>query len=266
VTSLVFALVHYRNAPAIRAAVWRLRAVAVPAGWTVEVIVADNSGEAPDDLGAPIIRVGTNLGYLGGAAQVLDAWRTRHEGGWPDWFVLLNPDVELAPAALLVLSATPLRDDVALVAPAILLGGTVPQNPFLRIRPSRARMRFYTVAYRSAALTRMLDLLLDIKRRVLRTSITLRSEPETIYAPHGSAIFCHRRFFERGGTLAYRAFMYGEEIHLAEQARAVGLSVMFIPAIKVTHAGSSTTGAVESAERREWHRVSAEVLWKDYFR
>ena len=262
-TSVVFALVHYRNTPAIREAIARLRALTLPAGWTADIVVADNSGDAPPDLGAVIVGDGGNHGYLGGAAMAFDHRRASH--GVPSWFVIVNPDAEPAENALSSLAATPLAENVAIVAPSVLLGGHTPQNPFMTERPSRARMRMYSIIFRSALLTRVMDLLLDLKRGRSRLTPPL-PQPRSIYAPHGSIMFVRSVFFERGGTLAYRGFMFGEEIHLAEQARKLGLLVRFVPTIEVIHDGGSTTGRVDSASRRNWHRASADVLWEDYFR
>lgn len=262
-TSVVFALVHYRNTAAIRSAIARLRALQVPAGWTVDIIVADNSGDAPGDLDALVVHDGRNRGYLGGAAMAFDHWRTAH--GVPSWFVIINPDADPKPGALPALADAAMADDVGIVAPGVLLGGITPQNPFMSERPSRARMRMYTIAFRSALLTRALDVLLDLKRRRARRAAP-STVPQSIYAAHGSIVFVRSTFFERGGTLAYRGFMFGEEIHLAEQARKLGLRVWFVPAVEVIHDGGSTTGRVDSSSRREWHRASADVLWEDYFR
>ncbi|MGE0865718.1 MAG: glycosyltransferase family 2 protein [Vicinamibacterales bacterium] len=263
-TTVVFALVHYRNTAAIEAAVARLRALKVPAGWAVDVVIADNSGDAPLSLPAPVVRDDTNRGYLGGAARAFDHWRGQH-GQPPAWFVIINPDAEPRTDALERLAGTKMPDDVGMVAPGVLLGGVTPQNPFLARRPSRARMRFYTVAFRSPVLTRMLDVMLALKRLRAR-QIPPAGEPRAIYAPHGSMVFVRSAFFERGGTLSYRGFMFGEEIHLAEQARRLGLRILFVPSIEVIHDGGSTTGQVDSVSRREWHRASADVLWEDYFR
>ena len=105
-TTVVFALVHYRNTPAIRQAIARLRALAVPAGWTTDVIVADNSGDAPPDLDAAVVRDGSNRGYLGGAAMAFEHRRASH--GMPSWFVIVNPDAEPAAGALTALANTTL--------------------------------------------------------------------------------------------------------------------------------------------------------------
>jgi hypothetical protein len=264
-TTILFTLVHYHNTVAIRDAIGRLRSLVVPPGWRAIVTVADNSGDAPDDLDAIVVSVGENRGYLGGAASALRKWQESHEGT-PDWVVLTNPDVELRQDALIVLAETSIVSRIGIVAPSVLLAGTTPQNPFLSHRPSRARMRFYTIAFRSRVLTRALDGFLALKRRVVRARPASSVEPRAIYAPHGSIVFIRSLFFERGGTLGYGGFMYGEEIHLAEQARAHDLDVLFVPAIQVVHHGGSTTGRVEADRRREWHRASADVLWMEYFR
>ena len=264
-TTVLFAIVHYGNTDAIRAAIGSIRTLRVPEGWRVDVIVADNSGDAPGDLGAPVVADGGNRGYLGGAALALQDWCERHRCR-PNWCVIINPDAEFRRDALVSLAESALGDDVAIVAPSILLAGTTPQNPFLERRPSRARMRFYTVAFRSAVLTRALDAMLESKRRTARRCATTNGESRGIYAPHGSLVLINCRFFERGGTLVYRGFMYGEEIHLAEQARLIGLRVLFVPTVEAIHHGGSTTTRVEAARRREWHRASADVLWEDYFR
>lgn len=262
-TNAVFALVHYHNAGGVRAAIERIRALQTPAGWAITIIVADNSGDAPPDLGVRVVNTGHNAGYLGGAAAALEAWRA--DEGVPSWFVICNPDAEPRADAMVALASMAMADDVGMVAPSVLLGGTTPQNPFLAVRPSRARMRFYTVAFRSAWLTRVLDILLRLKRRRTRLAGPAR-QPRLIYAPHGSFICVRSSFFNRGGTLAYRGFMFGEEIHLAEQARQLGLGVLFAPAVEVIHRGGSTTDRIDAARRREWHRLSADVLWEDYFR
>ncbi len=264
-TTLLFVFVHYRNTDAIRAAIRGIRALPLPAGWSLHVAVADNSGDAPADLDADLVAGGGNRGYLGGAALALQRWCDAH-GRPPDWLVITNPDAELRPNALLALADGRFDNDVAIVAPSVLLSGTTPQNPFLTNRPSRARMRFYTIAFRSVLLTRALDATLAMKRRVAHARGVNGLEPRTIYAPHGSIVFIRSLFFERGGTLTYRGFMYGEEIHLAEQVRALGLHVLFAPAVEVVHHGGSTTGRVDAARRREWHRASADVLWEEYFR
>jgi hypothetical protein len=46
----------------------------------------------------------------------------------------------------------------------------------------------------------------------------------------------------------------------------LGLRVLYVPSITAVHGGGDTTSLIESRQRREWHRASADVLWNDYFR
>ncbi|HUP50022.1 MAG TPA: hypothetical protein VNA04_14655 [Thermoanaerobaculia bacterium] len=256
--------VHFRNAAEVGAFAANAAALQVPEGWRVDVAVVDNSGGLPPHPGVSIYPAPANLGYLGGAALGLDRWRAEQHGEVPEWVGIVNPDVALAGDAIAALLTAGLPESVAIVAPSVLLGGTIPQNPFLQRRPSSFRMWLYTVVFRSALLTLLLDLLLSLKRfRARRRSA---GGPRPIYAAHGSAVLIRRSFFERGGTLSYRGFMYGEEIHLAEQVRSMGGTVMYMPSIAAVHRGSSSTSAVRFSKRRQWHLQSAQALWSDYFR
>jgi GT2 family glycosyltransferase len=253
--TLLFTLAHYENSEDVRRFLAHIRTLAVPDGWTIDVAVTDNSGGAPPEshpFTAP-----RNLGYLGGCAFALERY-----GRIPEWVAIVNPDLEFAPDALVHLLPRQLDDDVAIVAPSILLGGTTPQNPFFTRRPPRWRMAAYRVVFRSRILTRLLDMLSLMKRR----RAVMDDVPRDIYAAHGSAMFLRRRFFERGATLAFDGFMFGEEIHLAEQARLRGLRVRYLPSVVAVHRGGTSTGRVTSEQRRRWHRDSADVLWRDYFR
>jgi GT2 family glycosyltransferase len=261
---VVLIAVHYRNAVDIETFAANVDALKVPPGWSVDLVVVDNSGGAPSVSGASLVIAPGNLGYLGGAAFGLEQWQLQHPGEAAEWVGIINPDIALDRDAVEVLAAAGLSSDVVAVAPSVLLRGTTPQNPFLARRPSRLRMWLYTIVFRSLLLTKILDGLLAVKRRQARGRETDRPGP--VYAAHGSAFFLRRPFFDRGGTLRYRAFMYGEEIHVAEQVRSMKGLIWFLPQIRAIHRGSSTTSAAGSALRRVWHLDSARVLWEDYFR
>ena len=73
-----------------------------------------------------------------------------------------------------------------------------------------------------------------------------------IYAPHGSAILLHRRYFEQGGHLRCSTLMYGEELHVAEQARAAGLQVVWAPMLRLEHRPHATTKGIARAQHFDW--------------
>ena len=255
--------VHFNNGSDIERFVSEASSLSVPAGWKIEIVVVDNSGGAPSLRSAELFSAPRNLGYAGGAAFGAEQWLARgHE--LPEWIGVVNADVAFGTDAIAALVSAPLSDDVVAVAPSILLGGTSPQNPFLLRRPSRARMWLYTVIFRSRVLTRLADAVLAAKRR--RAAADADRAQRAIYAAHGSAFFLRKEFFERGATLRYEGFMFGEEIHIAEQARSVGGIVMYVPAAEAVHLGSATTSRIAREQRRKWHLESALILWRRYFR
>ena len=42
-------------------------------------------------------------------------------------------------------------------------------------------------------------------------------------------------YFDKGGTLNYPSFLFGEELFVAEQARQLNLTTVFEPSLKIEH-------------------------------
>jgi hypothetical protein len=64
-----------------------------------------------------------------------------------------------------------------------------------------------------------------------------------IYAPHGALIAFHRRYFRAGSNpFEHDAFLFNEEITVAEGARQRGLQVLFVPDVVVRHHEHVSTG------------------------
>jgi GT2 family glycosyltransferase len=166
-----------------------------------------------------------------------------------------------------------LSDEVGVLAPDIRLPGGYPQNPYRLSRPSRLRMYSYVVIYKSALLTAMQDVAALIKhgaKAVARGSLAKGAtgsipSARQIYAPHGSLMVLHRRFFEKGGNLEHNGKMFLEEFHIAEEARRIGLKVIYAPALKVKHFPHSSVGLFGRGVRRLWAYESALSIWKKYF-
>src|SRR5690606_9680493 len=94
------------------------------------------------------------------------------------------------------------------------------QNPYMRHRISRARLTRIHLAHRTAPTANFYRLLSKIAGHLRPTNRSrLTEEAAEIYAPHGSCIALSRQYFERGGTLSYGAFLFCEELHVAETAR-----------------------------------------------
>ena len=74
-----------------------------------------------------------------------------------------------------------------------------------------------------------------------------------------------RRYFEAGGTLRHPAFLYGEELFVAETARALNLAVHHEPALVVHHLHQVSTSALGAASRCRYLSESTHALVERYF-
>jgi GT2 family glycosyltransferase len=248
-------------------------------GSSLRVVVADNSpypGEggvpasATSDPRVKTLATGTNLGYFGGAKAALADHLASHP--LPDWVIVSNPDVYFSGRDVLQRLCDSHRgDEPAVIAPAIRTVHTaVEQNPYMRVRPSRLRMHIYRWLFSSYPVDVVWEGLSWVKHRVFELFSKVHppaasSLPEKIYAPHGSFIALHRSYFERGGNLDYGAFLFGEEIFVAETVRQLGLTVLYEPAVAVEHTERSTAAGLWNRDASRFRRQASRFLVRNYF-
>jgi GT2 family glycosyltransferase len=246
---------------------------------SLRVIVVDNSpfpGEggvpesATEDPRVTTIATGKNLGYFGGAATALADHLKTHK--MPDWVIVSNPDVFFSsPDVLQRLCDLHRGDAPGVIAPSIrTVNKAVEQNPYMRTRPSRIRMHLYRWLFSSYPVDVVWESLSWVKHRTLEMFSKVHppapaSQPEYIYAPHGSFIALHRSYFERGGNLEYGAFLFGEEIFIAETARKLGLTVLYEPAVAIEHTERSTAAGLWSRDNSRFRRQASRFLVRNYF-
>ncbi|HET7789083.1 MAG TPA: hypothetical protein VFL36_24125 [Myxococcales bacterium] len=262
--------VHYRSEGALDGYLASLSALH-GAGERLSVVVVDNSMRpGPLRLRATafplrLVTSPSNLGYLGGAAlglsQALEADRA------PDFVAVSNVDLRIDQRDFLDrLEESCEGGEVGIVAPAIrsgLTGGD--QNPFLRSRPSPLRMRAYKWIFSSFPLAAGYERLGRALQRLRRPAPRPIRAAEDIYAAHGSFLLLSRAFFERGGTLDYPVFLFNEEIHLAEQARALGLRVRYRPDLEVRHEEHGSIGRYRDRVMVSHARQAAAFCADRYF-
>ncbi|TMF26722.1 MAG: glycosyltransferase family 2 protein [Chloroflexi bacterium] len=238
----------------------------------MEVIVVDNSPEPEIDSAEAQVKVfasGKNLGYFGGAAAALRDYLKYHP--LPDWVIVSNPDVSLPDHDVLQKLLDSHRGDAAVIAPSIrTLNSFVEQNPYMRVRPTRWRMRMNALIFSHYPVDAVYQGLSWIKHRTLDGVTTqdpsaTAAVSERIYAPHGSFIALHRSYFEKGGTLDYGAFLFGEEIFVAETARRLGLTVLFEPSIVIEHTERSTAHGLWNRETSRYRRQASRYLARHFF-
>lgn len=262
-----FVTALYHDAARVREFVRHLHDLRRPPDVDLSVLVADNGSHPRTSwmAGAEVYTSSRNLGYFGGCAWALERWLDSG-AALPEWVCVSNSDLELAHDFLERLFAEPCDDSVGAIAPSVRLPDGAQQNPLLWRRPSPFMMGAYAILTRSALFSISFEAFVHVRHHVrLWTEGASAGDTPAIYAPHGSIVLLHRRFFERGGTLRYGGTMYGEEIHLAEQARRAHLAVVWRRDLEVIHRQHATTRLVPRAQRREWQAESAHALWRDYF-
>lgn len=248
----------------------------------IEVVILDNS---PREEHLPSLRQAiaqlqnvellessTNRGYFGGARFALEHYLASGHC-LPDWVIVCNHDVliEDRDFFLRLLAHNPL--DVGMIAPRIRTSpANVDQNPFMRRRPGfwrRASMRFYSHNYRLGVIwdwfSRQKLSLLSILKIAKTGAVADGQTPGvTIYAGHGAFLIFSRRYFESGGYLDSNLFLYGEEIASAEICSALGLRVLYDPALQVIHREHASTGKRMDRRSYEDHRRAVEYLMSRY--
>jgi GT2 family glycosyltransferase len=246
---------------------------------SLRVVVVDNSpfpGEggvpesASSDPHVKTIATGKNLGYFGGAAAALADHLKSHP--LPDWVIVSNPDVYFSGHDVLQKLCDLHRGDApGVIAPSIrTVNKAVEQNPYMRHRPSRLRMHVYRWLFSSYAVDVVWEGSSWVKHRLLEMFSKVHppapaAVPEYIYAPHGSFIALHRSYFEKGGNLDYGAFLFGEEIFIAETARRLGLTVLYEPGVAIEHTERSTAAGLWNRDASRFRRQASRFLVRNYF-
>jgi GT2 family glycosyltransferase len=245
----------------------------------LRLVVVDNS-PFPDGGGVPesvqsdphvkAIATGKNLGYFGGAAAALaDHLKSR---SLPEWVIVSNPDVYFPDRDVLQRLCDAHRgDETAVIAPSIrTAGSSVEQNPYMRVRPSRFRMHVYRWIFSAYPTDVVYQGLSWIKHRALGVVSRERpaaraSSPEKIYAPQGAFIAFHRSYFERGGTLEHGAFLFGEEIFVAETVRKLGLTVLYEPALVIEHTERGAAAGLFNRDISRFRKQASRYLARTFF-
>lgn len=240
----------------------------------LRVVIADNS---PSDSelasvresyrGNPLVRferMPKNLGYFGAAHFVL---RSVFSSAMPDWIVVANVDIRL-PDPTLLSSIVKLRSGAGVIAPRIISGQTgLDQNPFRRRRPTGSRMALNRIIPRIWALDQLLHLQYRAKAALRgRLHSEKRYIPiaaESIYAPHGAFIIFNKNYFARGGSLNCEAFLFAEEIFIAEICRRIGVDVEYLPSLTVLHDEHVATSGNPSIRR--FQTEAADYCLREFF-
>lgn len=197
-----------------------------------------------------------NIGYLGGALPLYNQY-----GGDYDYVGIANVDLQLQPDFFLQL-ATQDQSDAGWIAPDIYTPQNLHhENPFMLQRPEKRHFIRWNIIYSNTLIFRLYHLLHRIKGR--HTSAISQTMP--IYAGHGSFMLFTRAFVQTYPTLHFPAFMYGEEIFLAELVRQARLKTYYIPNLHITNTGSISTGTLPQHIKSQWSKQSLKAIYQLFF-
>ena len=223
------------------------------------IIVDNNSGDASagrireailDLKNVELLEASENRGYFGGARWALDGYLACHRT--PDWVVLCNNDIEFVDTLFLqkLLEKDPATAGV--IGPSIISGLTgYDANPSIRKRPNWFQMWRYSLwlsNYYAMWFKQWLSPFVRQLRNKFFGRIPSHAQAisHTIYAPHGSLLIFSRRFFEAGGFIDDRFFLYAEGFSVAEMCRRLRLPVVHEPELRVWHKEGQSTGRMLS--------------------
>ena len=219
-----------------------------------------------------------NLGYFGGAKYGFEYYLEKHKE-FPDWIIVSNVDLEFSdPNFFNVLSKLKNLPDLGVIAPRIwsnLFERDI--NPKIVPRPSKRYMKLLNIIFSNyyaytvyTLLSYFKSIILRYKEALILSKIKLQiqnrnSDFTEIYAPHGSFIIFHKRFFQKGGSLDYPPFLFGEEIFVAEMARKLDLKIIYYPKLRILDHEHASTGLIRSKKIASYFRNSMNFIVDQYF-
>jgi GT2 family glycosyltransferase len=244
-------------------------------GCTLTVVIADNSTTKTglaflqhtyrDRPGIRFETMTTNLGYFGAAHYIVNnLWKEQ----LPDWVIVSNADIRLPESNFFLRIADCSPKISAVIAPRIVSTQTgLDQNPFHKCRPSAFRVNLNRIIPRSLPLFWLMQTQCSIRRAIrswLRAPRSIaKTSSSNIYAPHGAFVIFNEQYFRRGGNLACGAFLFAEELFVAETCRRLGLRVTYLPSLEVLHDEHIST-ATNPAIRR-FQAASADYCARHFF-
>ena len=207
----------------------------------VDVAIADNSKN--------------NLGYLGGALSIYNN-RVKNY----DFVSISNVDLQLAPDFFQQLML--INDEtIGWIAPDIYTEKiNRHENPYMLTRPTKRHFFIWNIIYSSTFIYRMYHWLYMLKNRQKKVYPAC-----DIYAGHGSFMLFTKAFTKHYPELHFPAFMYGEEIFMAELVRAAGLKVQYAPHLQIANTGNISTGVVNQSLKSQWSKVSLKAIKQRFF-
>jgi GT2 family glycosyltransferase len=246
---------------------------------SVKVIVVNNSSTRDGALieyalskkNVYLVTPDKNMGYLPGANYGY-TW-AKQQWALPDFVAVANVDLVFDGGELLK-SIEKLTYDktIGVYAPKIVSAITGrDQNPHIIDRPKRSLYKLHSLIYSSLFGYMLVSLTSNARRwlmSIFRTNVNARSPAgghRRIYAPHGAFMLFTKAYFESGGDLDFKSFLFGEEIYVGEILRKINLQAVYVPEIGIVHDEHQSTSMVGLKRRAALTKQSSSYLVSEFF-
>lgn len=208
----------------------------------LKIIVADNSTKREYVDVVKYKRVGLevrsfdNLGYLGAAQAVINSLEdvTKY-----DYVAISNVDLSLDKTFFETLSSREFPKETGWIAPSIFSLQEGRDKKTLT-RVPRWRLNITMLIHKIPILYR---LYYETVYRRKRSTVSITEERE-IYAGHGAFILLTKYFFQTYKTLSYPIFLFCEENYIAELIRMAGMTVRYVPTLKIWDSEHISVGKI----------------------
>lgn len=204
----------------------------------------------------------SNDGYLGSAEVVMSDLRKSGSLEEYDYCVISNVDLRLSQEFFKELISTPIAENVGWIAPEIYTASRQShENPFMLNRPKLWRLYFWIFLYK---FPKLFTIYFTLGHAVAKNKTVFLQEMP-IYAGHGSIMIFAKSFIINYHEGQFPAFMYGEEIYLAELVRRANLITVFKPNIIVNNIGGASSSKLSMKRMAKMSYIALTALQKMFF-
>lgn len=195
-----------------------------------------------------IARPCQNLGYLNGLFFGVTYFEENIQINLPKWITLCNTDIDFGSADFFnKVSENKYDMDVWCLAPCIYTTKTKSyQNPHYVNRLSLKKLNRVIFITKYHILFNVYQILSNLKAKTKKKNI---QNSQFVYAAHGSIFILNRDFFTTIEKLEYGAFLYSEEMFIAETIKSQGKRVYYDESLLVFHSENATTSLLGNKKR-----------------
>ncbi len=204
-----------------------------------------------------------NLGYFNGC---LYAVRMFKEMDPNDIIIISNTDIAIDDINMLGKIDRTIDDNIAVIAPIILMRNGVNDNPFLMRRPSVYKILLWRYILGIWLGFFLYNAMHNIKNKIWHIRKSIKCQSGNIYSAQGSFMIFTSNMMRKMLQQENDIFLYGEEIYVAEVARKNNLKIVYDDRLVIKHNENSSTKYSSCKRKASWYKQSYTYIYNEFFR